>query len=65
MMIDDSQSMKIELFLSCRNLKDTDVFSKSDPYITVQFKRDFTQKNYSNIGILICIKVEQKQLKIS
>lgn len=65
MMIDDSQSMKIELFLSCRNLKDTDVFSKSDPYVSVQYKRDFTQKNYSILGITIFMKVEQKQSKTS
>ena len=65
MIMDDSQSMKIELFLSCRNLKDTDVFSKSDPYVSVQFKRDFTQKNFSNLGIRIFIKVEHKQSKIN
>ena len=27
-----------------------DVFSKSDPYVKVSFKRDFTQKHYSVLG---------------
>jgi len=32
-------SQKIELFVSARGLLDMDVFSKSDPYVKVFFKR--------------------------
>ena len=35
---------RIEIYLSCRNLKDLDVFSKSDPYVKISYKRDFTQQ---------------------
>jgi len=48
--MDNSLSEKIELFLSCRNLKDLDVMSKSDPYIRVSFRRDYSQKQYAVIG---------------
>lgn len=41
---------RIELFLSCRNLRDLDVFSKSDPYIRVSFKRDFSHNKFSILG---------------
>lgn len=41
---------RIELFLSCRSLKDLDVFSKSDPYIKVSYKRDFTQHHFAPLG---------------
>ncbi len=41
---------RIELYLSCRNLKDLDVFSKSDPYVKVSYKRDFTQNKYAVLG---------------
>ncbi len=44
-------SEKVELFLSCRNLKDLDVFSKSDPYVKVSYKRDFTQKVFAVLGM--------------
>jgi hypothetical protein len=50
MQIDDGVSMKIEIFLSARNLKDLDFFSKSDPYIKVFFRRDFNAKQYLQIG---------------
>lgn len=43
-------SERIELFLSCRNLKDLDYFSKSDPYIKVNFRRDFNVKQYALYG---------------
>lgn len=36
------QSEMIEIYVSCRNLKDLDVFSKSDPYLRVSFSRDYT-----------------------
>lgn len=45
-----SQSEKIELFISCRNLKDLDVFSKSDPYVKIHFRKDFTYKQYVPLG---------------
>ena len=43
-------SEKIEIYVSGRNFKDMDVFSKSDPYVKVSYKRDFSQKNYSVLG---------------
>jgi len=43
-------SEKIELFLSARNLKDLDVFSKSDPYVKILWKRDYTQHHYAPLG---------------
>ena len=43
-------SVKIELFLSCRSLRDMDVFSKSDPYVRVSFRRDFTHHQYVPLG---------------
>jgi len=46
----NSLSEKIEIYISARNLKDKDVFSKSDPYVKVSYKRDFTQKHYSVLG---------------
>lgn len=45
-----SLSEKIEIYISARNLKDADVFSKSDPYVKVSYKRDFTQKHYAVLG---------------
>jgi Ca2+-dependent lipid-binding protein len=36
--------------LSARNLKDLDVFSKSDPYIKILWKRDYTQHHFSVLG---------------
>lgn len=44
-------SERVELYLSCRNLRDLDVFSKSDPYIKLSYKRDFTQKQFAILGI--------------
>ena len=40
----------IEIFISGRNLRDLDFFSKSDPYVQVSYKRDFNCKNYSMVG---------------
>lgn len=48
--MENSTSEKIEIYLSCRNLKDLDVFSKSDPYIKVSYRKDFTQKQYAVLG---------------
>ena len=47
---DNGVSQKIEIFLSARHLRDLDVFSKSDPYCKVSFKRDYTHSFYSTIG---------------
>lgn len=55
MMVDNGPSERIEMFLSCRNIKDSDVFSKSDPYVRVSFKRDFTQKQFAILGKKIFI----------
>jgi hypothetical protein len=41
---------KIEIYLAGRNLKDLDVFSKSDPFIKVSYRRDFNCKNYTTLG---------------
>lgn len=35
---------KVEIFLSARNLLDKHLFSKSDPYVKVYFKRGPQQK---------------------
>lgn len=37
-------SSKVELFISCRNLKDKDVFSKSDPYAVLSMKKGNTNQ---------------------
>lgn len=49
-------SEKIELYLCCRNLRDLDVLSKSDPYIKVSYKRDFTQKQFGVLGMFLVIE---------
>ena len=36
----DSLKQKIQLFISCRNLKDLDIISKSDPFVEVWLKND-------------------------
>ena len=41
---------KIEIYISGRNFRDLDVFSKSDPYVKVAYKRDFTQKHFTLLG---------------
>lgn len=46
----NSTSERILLYISCRNLKDLDYFSKSDPYIKVYFRRDFNFKQYALYG---------------
>ena len=50
MELNNGLSEKIEIYISARNLKDQDVLSKSDPYVKVSYKRDFTQKQYSVLG---------------
>jgi len=40
----------IDIYLSGRNFKDLDYFSKSDPYIKVSYRRDFNCKNYVVLG---------------
>ena len=50
MELNNGLSEKIEIYISARNLKDQDVLSKSDPYVKVSYKRDFTQKQYSMLG---------------
>ena len=58
-------SEKVELFLCCRNLRDLDVFSKSDPYIKVLYKRDFTQKQFAVIGNFLLMKDVHKLNKMN
>jgi Ca2+-dependent lipid-binding protein len=43
-----TDSEKIEIFIGCRNLRDTDVFSKSDPKVKVSL---FTQGKESYLGV--------------
>ena len=50
MELNNSESQKIEIFISARHLRDLDVFSKSDPYCKVSFKRDYTHNYYAPIG---------------
>ena len=50
MMNDPGVSERIEIYLSCHNLKDLDVFSKSDPYIKISYKRDFSKNHYALLG---------------
>ena len=38
-MSNPEETVQLELFISARALKDLDVFSKSDPYVKVYFKR--------------------------
>lgn len=47
-MIDD-QSMMVELYFSARNLKDLDIFSKSDPFLKVNMQRSING-NIENVG---------------
>ena len=49
-MMNDALYQTIEIFLSGRNLKDQDFFSKSDPYVKVSYRRDFNCKNYVPLG---------------
>lgn len=46
---DSGLSNKIRISISCRNLADMDVFSKSDPEVHV-FLRDSRARNYTLIG---------------
>ncbi len=50
MMATNNTSQRILLYVSCRNLKDLDYFSKSDPYVKVYFRRDFNVKQYALYG---------------
>lgn len=38
-MIADDQSIPVELYFSARNLKDQDIFSKSDPFLRFGIQR--------------------------
>ena len=40
----DESFRKVEIFVSCRNLSDKDLFSKISPYIVFYAKNDFTNK---------------------
>lgn len=53
-------SERVEIYLCCRNLRDLDVFSKSDPYIKVSYKRDFTQKQFAILGNAIFTQVARR-----
>lgn len=61
----NNQSEKIELYISCRNLRDLDVFSKSDPYVKVSYRRDFTQNQYTVLGKFILTQVGPRPFRIS
>lgn len=49
-MIDDTLSERIEIYLACRELVDLDVFSKSDPYIKVSYRREPHHKGLTLLG---------------
>lgn len=61
----NNQSEKIELYISCRNLRDLDVFSKSDPYVKVSYRRDFTQNQFTVLGKSILMQAGPKPFRIS
>lgn len=61
----NNQSEKIELYISCRNLRDLDVFSKSDPYVKVSYRRDFTQNQYTVLGKSILMQAGPRPFRIS
>lgn len=46
---DSGPANKIQIFISCRKLKDLDIISKTDPVVKVSI-RDSKQKNYTQIG---------------
>jgi hypothetical protein len=58
-------SERVEIYLCCRNLRDLDVFSKSDPYIKASYKRDFTQKQFAILGNTILTQVAQRPSRTS
>ena len=45
---DSGPGNKIQIFISCRKLKDTDVFSKSDPQVHVSMRE--AKQKYQIIG---------------
>ena len=47
-MVESYLSMKVEVFISARDLKNSDTFSKSDPYCVLSLQAPGTT-NYSNI----------------
>ena len=49
MAINQGPSNKVQFFISCRNLADLDIVSKSDPEVHV-FLRESKTKNYTLIG---------------
>ncbi len=46
---DNSPANKVQIFISCRKLKDLDIISKTDPQVIVSMK-DPKQKAYTMIG---------------
>ena len=44
----DSEREKIEIIISCRNLKNKDLFSKSDPFVKVYLAGENGILNYMN-----------------
>ena len=38
-MVDSNICPKVQVFISCRKLKDTDILSKSDPFVEIYQKR--------------------------
>ena len=54
MIVDQGPHNKIQIFISCRNLKNLDILSKSDPECHA-YIRDSKSKNYTLIGKTECI----------
>ena len=51
-MLDDRE--QIELFISCRSLKDMDVMSKSDPQVIMSVQNN-ANKQWTEVGRTECI----------
>ena len=48
--LEDPVGQKVELYIQCRNLKDLDTFSKSDPQVRLLIKDGPTASTWKNIG---------------
>ena len=48
-LLTNGDTVRLEIFISARGLLDMDVFSKSDPYVKVFFKRVPNQP-WANLG---------------
>lgn len=47
--MDSSLSKKVDIHISCRSLRDVDLFSKSDPFVIIKMKNNLTGQ-WATIG---------------